>query len=59
MNKNNLYELESLYIDINAFINLLDAWAEREAMLEVNLILQELKTKLWEMKNIFQEDNSN
>ncbi len=44
--------IEEIYQDFAATINLLDAWAEKQNVLEVTIVLEKLKAKLNDFKKV-------
>ncbi len=52
-----IYKLREIFIDIKALTNLLDAWAEKEYMIEISMILERMKPRVEEFKNILEKYN--
>lgn len=57
-NLNDFDDIEAVCLDIEALIRLLDVWAQKEMMLEVCIISDELKKKVKEIKAILEKQHS-
>lgn len=50
-------KLREICIDIKALANLLDAWAEKEYLIEISMILEKMKPRVEEFENILEKYN--